>query len=379
MIEANNRSILKDLDVTTVLLFYSIVIIGWFSIYAAIYVPNDPPAMFEIGNRAGNQALWIFIATILAFGILVVDYRFWLNSPFIFYCLSFILLLIVLAYAKATKGASSWIEIGSFKLQPSEFGKVTTSMMFAKYFDDNRVKIGINRSTGIALLIILIPAILVILQNDTGSFLVFAAFIFVLYREGLHFLFPLTGLALAFLFIGTFIIGVIPLTIGLVIFAGLALLVIRRRKQNVILLSALLGICLSFIHGVHFIVNSVFQDHQKARILALFNPEDYAENTAYQTLNSMYAIGHGGFWGRGYLKGELTQLELVPEQFTDFIFCTIGEEHGWLGIMVVMGILITFLVRLIYMAERQNTIFGRVYGYSVASILFFHFFYWQFC
>lgn len=373
MLESNARSVWVDLDITTLLLFYAIVLVGWFSIYAAIYVPSDPPGMFELGNRAGNQSLWISITLIITLLILLVDYRFWMNTPYIFYGVSFLLLVFVLIYAKATKGASSWIDIGPFKLQPSEFAKVTTALLFAKYFDDNRVKIGLNENTFTALLIIAVPAALVILQNDTGSFLVFASFIFVLYREGLSFLFPLTGLVLAFLFIGTFIIGITPLTIGLISVAALALLIIRRKRANVILVFALLAICLSVIYGTDYMVNEILQAHQKARILALFNPEDYASSTAYQTLNSMYAIGHGGFWGRGYLNGELTQLELVPEQFTDFIFCTIGEEHGWIGIMVVLGMFVTFLIRIVLIAERQNTVFGRVYGYSVASILFFHF------
>lgn len=367
------RSVFRDLDIITILLFYALVFIGWLSIYAAIYAPTDPPGMFEIGNRAGNQSLWIFLTFILALIILLVDYRFWLTTPYIFYGITFILLLVVLFYAVATKGASSWINIGSFKLQPSEFAKVTTALLLAKFFDDNRVKIGMNSKTGVALAIIFLPAIMVLLQNDTGSFLVFAGFVFVLYREGLSFLFPLTGLVLAFLFIGTFIIGTTTLGIGLVIIALLVILFVRKRTRNIVLISFLLSVCLIVVFGTSYVVENVLQPHQSARLLALFNPEDYASSTAYQTLNSMSAIGHGGFWGRGFLNGELTQLELVPEQYTDFIFCTIAEEHGWFGVMVVIIIIVTLLVRIVLIAERQNSIFGRVYGYSVASILFFHF------
>ncbi|MDP5231664.1 MAG: rod shape-determining protein RodA, partial [Cellulophaga sp.] len=170
-----------------------------------------------------------------------------------------------------------------------------------------------------------------------------------------------------------FIIGTTYLTYGLLLGSFIAFLVMRKKKANILLNIGLLLLCLGVVHGTDYVVNHVLKPYQSARILAVFHPEDYANDVAYQTMNSLKAIGHGGFSGRGYLQGELTQLELVPEQFTDFIFCTIGEEHGWLGATFVIGLYLTFLIRIVLIAERQNAVFARVYGYSVASIFFFHF------
>jgi rod shape determining protein RodA len=373
MLETAGRSVLRDLDFTSIFLFYALVLVGCVGIYGAIYQPSSPPDLFAMDNNAGKQLLFGGVSILLASFILVIDYRFWMNSPYILYILTILVLIFVLFVAKDTNGAHAWIEIGSFKLQPSEFSKVTVSMVFAKYFDDNRVKIGLNIKTFSALGLIAVPAVLVLLQNDTGSFLVFACFIFVLYREGLHFLFPLVGLVLAFLFIGTFIIGLQELTIGLVSIATICILLLRRKRASIYLILIILAISLIVIFGSSYAVNDVLQDHQRDRLYAWFEPEAYSTTTAWQTVNSIYAFGHGEFAGRGYLQGELTQMELIPEQWTDFIFCSIGEEFGWLGTLLVLGLYVTFLVRIILVAERQNSIFARVYGYSVASIIFFHF------
>jgi rod shape determining protein RodA len=373
MIDSGGRSVLNDLDGVSILLFYALVIIGCLSIYGSIYSPHHAPELFSIGNNAGKQIMFAALSIGLGLVILLVDYRFWLNSPYIFYGLTLIILAIVLVVAKDTKGAHAWIEVGSFKVQPSEFAKVTVSLMLAKYFDENRIKIGINQKTFIALGIIAVPAGMVLLQNDTGSFLVFSCFIFVLYREGLNFLFPLVGLVLAFLFIGTFIIGILELTIGLLVVGSIVLFIFRRKRANLYLVGGILSLSLLLIHGSNYAVNNVLQDHQKDRLYAWFEPEKYSTSTAWQTMNSIYAFGHGEFLGRGYLNGELTQMELIPEQWTDFIFCSIGEEFGWLGVLLVIGLYVAFLVRIVLVAERQNSTFARVYGYSVASIIFFHF------
>ena len=365
-------SLFKNVDITTIIVFYIIVIIGWFSIYAAIYTPAEDPTMFDLDNRAGKQILWIFCSTIIATIILLIDYRFWLTTPIIFYGI-ILLLLIVVLFTEGTNGATSWIEIGPFKLQPSEFAKVTTALLLAKYMDENRVKIGSNVKTFITALIILLPTLLILKQNETGTVLVFSCFIIVLYREGLSSIFPLSGIVLGFIFISNFLFSTSTTAISLVILSVITFFFVDRTSKNIIFIVIGLSICLLVLFGVDHFVEHVMPDHHRLRIYALFNPEEHATGKAWQAMNAMKAIGHGGFTGTGHLKGDLTQLGLVPEQFTDFILCTIGEEHGWLGIFVIISLYTFFLVKLILIAERQKAVFARVYGYSTALILFFHF------
>lgn len=372
----NNLSSWKSLDATTILLFYAIVFIGWFSIYAAIYDPAEVSSMFSVDNRAGRQFLWLCLSIIIGTLVLVIDYRFWLSTPIIFYGIILILLILVL-FMSGTNGATSWIPIGPFKLQPSEFAKVTTSLLLAKYLDEHRVKIGINQDTFIVVLIILIPTVLILAQNETGTVLVFTCYVIVLYREGLTPIIPLLGVAIAIVFYANFALGfdTVRNILILLALASIALNLRKRKGFNKKLLYIILGFVFAFffLYSINYIVEEIMQSHHQRRIYALFDPDSYAKNEAYQAMNAMYTIGHGGFSGVGHLKGDLTQLGLVPEQFTDFILCTIGEEHGWIGMIIVISLYVFFLSRLIIIAERQKAVFARVYGYSVACILFFHF------
>lgn len=371
----NSASIFKNLDITTVLVFYLIVLIGWFSIHAAIYTPADDPGMFDLDNRAGRQILWIFCSMIIGTIILLVDYRFWLSTPVIFYGIILVLLVVVL-FTEGTNGATSWIAIGPFKLQPSEFAKVTTALLVAKYMDENRVKIGLNNKTFITTLIILIPTLLILIQNETGTVLVFTCFVLVLYREGLTYLIPLIGIWIISVFITTLVIGTKDLSIGLI--TGSLLLIgsiflFKKPLKYIFFIIAGLLFSIAIMFGTDFFVEKVLKDHQRVRVYAWLNPDAYTQSYAWQTTNARTAIGHGGFTGTGHLKGDITQLELVPEQFTDFILCTIGEEHGWLGILIAISIYTFMMIKILLIAERQKAVFARVYGYSTALIIFFHF------
>lgn len=364
----------ESLDWLTIGLFMTLTIMGWFSIYSAIYTPDLDPSMFDIGgNRAGSQFLWIIIALVIGAAILLIDYRFWITVPSILYIVSIVLLIGVLIFGVEINRAKAWYEIGSMRLQPAEFAKVTTALYLAKFYDDRKITLGLNLNTYLIFGIIFVPAFLILLENETGSVLVFFSLIIVLYREGMNGLILVLGFVLIFLFIGTFTIGVLYLSIGLILAAFALLRIIPRNSKNIKLVGATLGVCFVVMFGAKFFVESVLQSHQRNRIYAWFEPDKYEKNEAYQTMQSFKAIGHGGFAGTGRLKGDLTQLEQVPEQFTDFIFCTIGEEKGWLGTTLVILIYVGLLVNIVFIAERQKARFARVYGYCVASILFFHF------
>lgn len=374
MMQRRDSTPWKNLDWLTIGLFLTLVPMGWFSIYSAIYTPDLDPSMFDIGgNRAGSQFLWIIIALVIGTGILLIDYRFWITVPSILYITSIVLLIGVLIFGVEINGAKAWYEIGSIRLQPAEFAKVTTALYLAKFYDEKKVDFGFNLNTYMILGIIFIPAFLILLENETGSVLVFFSLIIVLYREGMSGLILALGFVLVFLFIGTFTIGIMYLSIGLIITAIALLLLIQRNTLNVSLVGASLAVCFGVMFGAKFFVEHVLQSHQRNRIYAWFEPDQYEKNEAYQTMQSFKAIGHGGFSGTGRLKGDLTQLEQVPEQFTDFIFCTIGEEKGWVGTTTVILIYLGLLINIIFISERQKARFARVYGYCVASILFFHF------
>lgn len=349
---------------------------GWQTIHAAIYTPNGDESMFDFfDNIAGKQFIWILIACVLAFLVLLIDYSFWSQIPPIVFGISFILLVAVLIFGVETGGARAWFKIGPIKIQPAEFAKLANCLMIAYIFDRLKVKIGLNKGTLIAIAVLAIPCFLILLEKETGSVLVFSALIIMFYREGLHPAIPISGIILVILFYASFIFGQDYVSIFLLLAGLVALVTLFFLKKSILFFVITVVLTLSsigFVRGATYLVDQL-QTHQKNRIYALFDPYKYKTDEGYQASQSMMAIGHGKLTGRGHLNGELTQMDQVPEQFTDFIFCTIGEEQGWIGSTIVILVYLAFLTRLIYIAERQKTRFARVYGYSVASIIFFHF------
>lgn len=376
------RSIWKSLDWLTIILFGGLVLYGWINIYAAIYEPGveDYNNIFSLNIASGKQLIWIFVASLLAIAILIIDFKFFFSVPYIFYGIAIIALLGVLSpMGHEIQGAKSWFKIGSFTIQPSEFTKFATALAMAKFIDNKSVKLGINRNSLILSAIILVPAILILAQNETGTVLVFSSFIIVLYLYGLNPLIPAAGIVLAALFISS--IKFEPLHIMAVLFGILLLIagafaILGLFTKRLRTLAIGLGACIAFSlfsFGTNFLVDNVFQPHQQRRLKALVNPQFDIQGINYQTNNSITAISSGGFVGKGYLKGDLTQGDFVPEQYTDFIFTTIAEEQGFVGTFIVIALYVALLIRLTYLTQRQKSVFAKIYGYSVTSILFFHF------
>jgi len=364
----------KELDWLTVIIYYILVIMGWLNIYAAIQTPEMDQGMFDImGNKAGTQFLWISISSITIFLIMAIDFKVYFTIPYLIYGLCILSLILVLLIGVEIKGNQSWIKIGSISLQPSEFAKLGVTIAIAKYLSDNNIKFTFNKGFIILLAIIFFPAVLILLQPDTGSTLVFSTFIIVLYLEGLPAWIPGFGLIMIVLFILALIVKPIILSgiaLGLAI---IAYFILPKRNAQLLLIGGALAVVVITSFGTQFFIKNVLQEHQQSRINALIDPESDPKGAGWNVIQSKIAISDGGLWGKGFTNGMITKGNFVPEQHTDFIFCTIGEEHGFVGTSILIGLYLLLLIRLMYLSGRQKAKFVRIYGYSVTSIFFFHF------
>lgn len=381
----NQRNIFANIDWPTVLVYLVLIFIGWVNIYAAVY-NEDHHSIFDVTQRYGKQLMWIGLSLVLAVIILLFEGQFFTSFAIPIYIGMMLLLVGVLIFGADIKGARSWFKIGSLTIQPSEFAKFATALALSKYLSTLNIKIEDFKTKVISAVILGVPGVLILLQGDAGSTLVYASFIFVLYREGLSGNILLIGVYTAFLFvislllrINTFIFFDYPLkgdTLLIIILSAIAALVMYLTKKTkkvwtVIILALVFSVGL--IYSVDYVFDNVLQSHQSKRINVLLGIESDPHGAGYNVNQSLIAIGSGGFTGKGFLQGTQTKFDFVPEQSTDFIFCTIGEEWGFLGSFILVALFVALFLRLIFLAERQRSTFSRIYGYSVASILFFHF------
>jgi rod shape determining protein RodA len=368
----NQRSFFFNVDWVTVFIYLALCTIGWFNIHAAVF-DEKHPSILDFETNYGKQFLFIIISVTLGIIILLLESRFLTALSPGFYGITVLLLILVLVIGRNVGGNQAWISIGGgFRLQPSEFAKFTTCLLLARYLSGANIRVTEFKSFAVALAIIGFPMLLIMLQPDVGSTLVFLSFIFVLYREGLSPYFLVIGA----LFIGLFVSSILfnPLFVIAVIAAISVLIVLlfRRNRRLVATMLTGLAICVVFVLSVKFIYNHVLQPHQKVRIDIVLGIKSDLKGKGYNVNQSKIAIGSGKLWGKGYLHGTQTKYSFVPEQSTDFIFCTIGEEWGFAGSVVVIGLYLFLVLRLILIAERQRSPFSRIYGYGVASIIFFH-------
>lgn len=422
----NSRSnnLLANIDWVSILLYLLLVLIGWLNIYAAVYDENHS-SIFDISQKYGKQLIWIGAAFVLAFLVLLTDSKFFTTFSMVIYGIMIFLLIAVLFFGTETKGARSWFEVGDFRIQPAEFAKFATNLAIAYVMSRHNFKVMRFSSLLTIGLILALPSGLIILQNDTGSALVYSSFILVLFREGLHG----SILLLCFVAAAIFIMALLysPFTVLLVIIGGtliafyyyrhdirelfqiilfigcgfglfvlikwmfnllisdyymlLTVYVItsitaiypiyKRKMKNMITLLLISWLCVGAAPSVNYAFDHL-QPHQQDRINELLGIRVDPKGTGYNVTQSKIAIGSGGLLGKGFLQGTQTKLNFVPEQSTDFIFCTVGEEWGFIGSTFVIVLLAVFILRIIKLAERQRSSFSRIYGYGVASILFFH-------
>jgi rod shape determining protein RodA len=366
------KSIFENVDWLLVGLYLVFVLMGWLNIYAAVY-NEEHSSIFDMTQSYGRQLLWIGTSLVLALAILVIDGKFFAAFSYPIYFTVLGILLVVLVIARDVQGARSWIEIGSFKLQPSEFAKFATNMALAKYLSTLNIRMEDLKTKLTAAVIILIPTALILLQNDTGSAMVFAAFIFVLYREGLSQNFLIFGFFAGVLFVLALMVSNYIL-LGIIASLGLiAYLLMRKTRKNLMVILIITAIASGVVFSVDYAYNKILQAHQRERIEILLGKKSDPKGAGYNVNQSLIAIGSGGLTGKGFLQGTQTKYDFVPEQSTDFIFCTVGEEWGFVGSVVVIVLFLVLFLRVIFVAERQRSAFTRIYGYGVASILLFHF------
>lgn len=422
----NDQNILKQLDWITVIMWFIMVISGWLTIYAACY-DYEHEKIFDLSMRYGQQIIWIAMAVVSIVFVMAIDTKFYDSIAIPLYVFMIGLLILTIFIAPEIKGSHSWIQIGGFRFQPAELAKYATALCLAKYMSSYGYDIKRTKNFLLTAVIIGLPMLIIVAQQETGSALVFAIFILVLFREGLNGDFLIYG-ALTILFFvlvikyGYMIVFLLATLVGIFLifhyskdialfktyiitnagiwvsglivklvnyelisytliseisFGASALLflifaIIRRSKIHLRVI--LFFICTAILcFAADYAFNKVLQPHQQIRIKVVMGLEDDPQGAGYNVRQAQIAIGSGGLIGKGFLNGTQTKLNYVPEQDTDFIFCTIGEEAGFVGTTFVILLYVAFICRLIMMAERQRTAFSRIYGYSVASIFFFHF------
>lgn len=371
MIKSRN-SLTQTLDWTVVFIYLGMIIFGWINIYAAVY-NEEHQSIFDISQNYGKQMIWIATSILLALIILSFDAKFFSVFAYLIYGAILLSLVIVLIFGKEVAGSRSWIEIGHFGLQPAEFMKFGTGLALAKFLSDTNYDLKDFRQLMKAFVIIAIPVLMIELQNDTGTALVFVAFAFVFYRQGMPGTFLFIGVGILVLFFLTLLVNNLILTGILSLLAGVIIFQINRTPKNIITILFILIASVVFVFSVDYAFNNVLKPHQQTRVNVLLGKETDMLGAGYNVHQSLIAIGSGGFSGKGFLNGTQTKYNFVPEQSTDFIFCTVGEEWGFIGSVLVVATFAFLLVRLIHMAERQRSAFSRIYGYAVFSIIFFHF------
>ena len=422
-----NVNIWNRLDKPAMLIFLLLVIIGWFNIYAAVY-NEEHTRIIDLSQRYGKQFIWILATLVIAVFVVVIDSRFYTFFAWFVYGFTILLLMLVLVLGKEINGARSWFQIGALSLQPSEFAKFSTALALAAYLNSRKLDLNRFRSLSISGGIILLPAALVAIQPDMGSSLVYFSLFMVLFREGMSPYIFISAFIMLILFFFTLLFNNLYLTVGLigiafilawltsrkwtVVVAGAGVFIAssavvwlfnrfitRSLKDDQILFFALVlsGVAygvyffnkkavsllviyiflvgsLLFVNSVNFAFNSILKPHQKERVEIMLGIKSDPHGTGYNVNQSIISVGSGGFSGKGYLQGTQTKFKFVPAQSTDFIFCTIGEEWGFLGSFLIIALYVVLLLRLIFLAEKQRSLFSKVYGYGVASIIFIHFF-----
>ncbi|WP_258100391.1 rod shape-determining protein RodA [Marinoscillum pacificum] len=368
-----NDQLIYKIDWIVVLVYFILVFSGWLNIYAADYDPDVNEGILSFSQSSGKQLIWIASSVILIILIMLVDFRFYDSFAYIVYGVFVALLIFVLLLGQEVSGSQSWFQIGSYKLQPSEFTKFATALALAKFLSKSTRKTEDIRSQIIGFALFLVPMLLIIKQGDLGTAMVFGSLVLVMFREGMHPLILIIGIGVALLFLSTLIFSQTILLISIVVLTllGIGLAAKTPSKIAVVVLAGI--VAAGFVKSVDFILTDVLKPHQQQRVMQLLNPNRDPLGAGWQVTQSKIAIGSGGLTGKGYLQGTQTKFNFVPDQTTDNIFCTVGEEQGWIGSFLLLAAFTTLLLRLIYLAERQKSPFARIYGYAVVSILFFHF------
>ncbi len=367
------NNIVGKIDWWLLAIYLILAAIGISTIYAAAFNENNP-SIFDMSQHYGKQALFLVLSLFMGLIIMLIDAKFFNTFAYVIYGISILLLIYVLVAGSTIAGSRSWIQFGGFSFQPSEFAKFGTALAVAHYLGDINTDFSKFKTQMIAYALVLFPMMLVLLQGDAGSALVFLVFILVFYREGMSGNILLIGLGAVVLFLLTLYFSKWYVLIGLAVLFAVMMFFIERNKKNIWKLIAIFSVAAVMVFSVDFFFYKVLKQHQRTRINIILGVEKDIYGVGYNLHQSKIAIGSGGFSGKGYMQGTMTKYNFVPEQHTDFIFCTIGEEFGFIGSFVLLSLYLALLMRIIWLAERQRSSFSRIYGYAIASIIFFHLF-----
>ena len=364
----------KGFDVRLICYYLALVVIGWITIYSTCHIPDGSTPMFDFGQPYSKQMLWIGTSIVLAIVILLIDSGIIQHYAYFFYLFCLLLMILVIFVGAEINGAKSWIKIGGFSLQPTEFMKVATALAMAKFMQEGKTA-NQRRYVWVAqIALITIPILVALLQHDAGSALVFFSFIILFYREGLSAEFLVLGIIAAILAYITLkwneTYSIALITVVFIIFMILNRTQKKKMRRNIIVYLA----SIAFVFSVYFLYEHGLEAHQKQRIDTILGKTSDPLGADFNLNQSKIAIGSGGFFGKGYLHGTQTKLNFVPEQSTDFIFCAIGEEWGFFGTLVVFGLFGALIFRILKLSEKQRNPFVRYYGYGIAGILAIHFF-----
>ncbi|HYG02983.1 MAG TPA: rod shape-determining protein RodA [Chryseosolibacter sp.] len=363
----------QSIDWVTVGIYFALVLMGWLNIYAVTF--EEGQSIIDSNLNSFRQLVFIVTALVIVSAILIIDRQFYETFAYIIYGAVLFVLLLVPIIGKEVGGNRSWLGIGSFGVQPSEFAKFATALAVAKFVGTIGFRMDNLRNQIILFAMIGAPIMLILLQKDYGTAMVFVIFLLVFYREGMSPFLLLVGIGMAIIFILTLLVENNWVLFGAIgIIWGFAMYLNRKKRFKRLAVITLGAIVLAFtISSVEFIFNNLLEVHHQKRVISMLNPDADPLGYGWNVTQSKIAIGSGRFFGKGFLQGTQTKFDFVPEQSTDFIFCTIGEEHGWLGSLVTITLFIALMFRVIFLAERQKHRFARAYGYAVACILFFHF------
>ncbi|PKP43580.1 MAG: rod shape-determining protein RodA [Bacteroidetes bacterium HGW-Bacteroidetes-13] len=370
-----NRSITDypiKLDWIPILLFVLLVGIGWINIYSASST-DVGNGIFDLSKPYGKQLVYIILSLVMIVVVFAIESKFYERFSIVFYLISLVFLLGIFVFGKKISGATSWFVFGGFSLQPSEFAKVTTVMVLAKYLSDGQINMKNPQHLITAMLLIAIPAILVLIQPDAGSALVFISLILVLYLHSMSGWIIFIGITSILIFLMTLLLSV-TWVIGIsLVFCSLIYFFIPKKKRTIGPLIGLFMICSTLSYSVDYIFKNVFEQRHRDRFNIVLGLTEDMQGIGFNTYQSKIAIGSGGFWGKGYLEGTQTKGNFVPAQHTDYIFTTVGEEWGFFGSTIVILLFAGLLLRLLFLVERQKTAFAKWYGYGLVTVLFIHF------
>ncbi|MBA3649328.1 MAG: rod shape-determining protein RodA [Chitinophagales bacterium] len=365
------RAINKGTDWLLIGMWLTLMLIGWMAIFSATY-DESQPGIFNLNHSYGRQLLWMVGSFILAGAMIITDSKFYVAFAYLIYGIILLLLASVFIIGTSVNGNKNWIDIGTFQLQPSEFTKFATNLALAKYLSGLNINMKILRTRLIALALIAIPAVLILMQGDTGSTLVFGSFMLVLFRFGLPGSYLVVGLYAILLFILSMVIQKYLLIGILFLIGGVFLFLSKRNRSITFILVAMFVLSSGYVMTTDYVFNHLLEPHQQERVNVLLGKKVEQKDADYNVRQSKIAIGSGGFLGKGFMQGTLTKYNFVPEQSTDFIFCTIGEEFGFWGAGLLLLFYSAFLFRIIYVAQRQRSRFSMIYAYGVVAVIFFH-------